>query len=545
MVETVPLKNEKSLLPFATLAQPSEEPFTKDAERAAVYCLAELDRDKGGGFFKKRTPEKLVFITEVYYPFWVAPFGSLVLLLDGLNLASHAIPYSVLPDFKVFKDEMKARSETHQAYATFLSNNVNYFQVSESEETKVIDGLITDTEFFEEFMPYLGEAVTTEAPAVDSVLVSPARDEDAVLLMTKELGNLQSKFIGDVTELNELIKLLNLKTKDFLDVLREEMKETEKKFSKPIKESKTALEKLTAKINKEHAEKITEMSSQFEQEMLAAQKEIITLEKTKEQLTAEIEHCEAEIKTAEINKDDVTEQKWKEKRSELKKEIPEISKKTKELTEKIRGIEENKRQAIFQLEAENDAKIKEASKDLMSVESSRDAEISIFQKAMEKLEELTATLIKQIDQLAKMREATIAEFDNLGVQQKKGRAALFHMPFYLVLYQSKQNTRYTFFAPSFVSSLGVGTKLKSAMGKVKVSQLFQPRSKKIISVLNKFAVLLGDDVAFSREINEACRKANLLEVETLKQSIAAGLDKLKADEWLSEQEVKSFNQIMK
>lgn len=545
MDETVPLKNEKSLLPFATPTQKSEEPLTKDAERAAVYCSAELDRDKGGGFFKKHAPEKLVFIAEVYYPFWVAPFGRLALLLDGLNLASHPIPYAVLPDFKVFKDEMKVRSKTRQAYATFLSNNVNYFQVSENEETKVIDGLITDAEFFEEFMPYLGEAVTTKAPVVGSVLVSPAKDENAVLLMTKELGDLQSKFIGDVTELNGLIKLLNLQTKDFLDALREEEKKTEKKFSNPIKEAKTALEKVTTKINKEHTEKITEVSNEFEQETLAAQKEIITLEKAKEQTTTEIEHCEAEIKTAEINKDDVTTQKWKEKRTELKKDLPEISKKTKELTEKIKEIEEKKRQAIFQLEAANDAKIKEASKDLIAVESARDAEISILRKEMEKLEELTATIIKNIDQLAKMREATIAEFDNFGVHQKKDKAALFHMPFYLILYQSKQNTRYTFFAPSLVSSLNVSTKLKSAMGKAKVSQLLQPRSKKIISVLNKFAVLLGDNVAFSREINEACRKANLLEVENLKRSIAAGLDELKAAEWLSEQEAKSFNQIMK
>jgi hypothetical protein len=544
MDETVPLKNEKSLLPFATPTQKSEEPLTKDAERATVYCLAELDRNKGGGFFKKHAPEKLVFIAEVYYPFWVAPFGSLTLLLDGLNLASHAIPYTVLPDFKAFTNEMQVRSETRQAYTTFLSNNINYFQVPNNEETKVIDGLIMDTEFFEEFMPYLSEAVTTKAPVVDSVLVAPAKDEDAVLLMTKELGDLQSKFIGDVTELNGMIKLLNLRTKDFLDVLRGEKKETEKKFSKPIKEAKTALEKVTTKINKEHTEKITEMSNQFEQEILAEQKEIITLEKTKEQVTAEIEHCEAEIRTAEINKDDVTAQKWKEKRTELKKELPENSKKTKELTEKIKEIEEKRRQAIFQLEAENDAKIKEASKDLIAVESARDAEISILQKEMEKLEELTATIIKNIDQLAKMREATIAEFDSFGVQQKQERAALFHMPFYLVLYQSKQDTRYTFFAPSFVSSLGVGTKLK-AMGKAKISQLFQPRSKKIISVLNKFAILLGDDVAFSREISEACRKANLLEVETLKQSIAAGLDKLKTAEWLSEQEAKSFNQRIK
>ena len=545
MDETVPLKNEKSLLPFATLTQKSDDPITKDAERAAVYCLAELDRDKGGGLFKKRAPEKLIFIAEVYYPFWVAPFGSLSLILDGFALASHAIPYAVLPDSKVFTDEMKVRSETRQAYTTFLANNVNYFQVSGNEETKVVDGLITDAEFFEDFVPYLGETVKTKAPIVDSVLVSPAKDKDAVLLMLKELGDLQSKFIADVTELNGLIKLLNLRTKDFLGVLREEMKKIEKKFSKPIKKAKTTLEKVTTKINKRHAEKITKVSNQFERKTLAAQKKIITLEKTKEQTAAEIEHCEAEIKTAEINKDDVTTQKWKEKRTELKKELPEISKKTKELTEEIKEIEEKKRQSLFQLEAENDAKIKEASKDLIAVESARDAEISILQGEMEKLEELTAAIIKNIDHLAKMREATIAEFDSFGVQQKQDKAALFHMPFYLVLYQSKQDTRYTFFAPSFVSSLNVSTKLKSAMGKTKISQLFQPRSKKLISVLNKFAVLLGDDVAFNREIKEACQKANLLEVETLKQSIAAGLDKLKATEWLSEQEATSFNQIMR
>jgi hypothetical protein len=543
MVETMQRKIEKTLLPFATLTQTSEEPLTKDAERAAVFCLAELDRDKGGGFFKKRPPEKLVFIAEVYYPFWVAPFGRLVLLLDGLNVASHSIPYLVLPNVKAFNDKMNISSETRQAYVTFLSNNLNYFQGSDSEETKVINGLITDADFLKEFMPYLNEAIMTETPVVDSVLISPTHDEAAVLLMTQDLENLQSKFVGDVKELNELIKLLNLKTQEFLEVLREEVKETEERFSKPIEEAKAALENKTAQINREYTEKITEISTQFEQETVVSRKEIITLEKTKEQITTEIEHCEAEIKTATINKDDVTEQKWKEKRSGLKKEIPEILTKIKALTEKIREIEENKRNAIFQLKSENDAKIKEASKDLMALGSSRDAEISIFQKEMEKLEELTSNIIKQIDQLAKIREATIAEFENLGIQQEKTKPSLVHMPFYLIRHQSGPNRRYTFFAPSFVGSIGVGTKLRSAMGKMKISQLFQPRSKKIISILNKFAILLEEDVAFSREINEACSKANLLGAESLRQSIVTGLNKLKEDEWLSEQECKSFNQI--
>jgi len=544
MVEIMQRKTNKTLLPFATLAPTSGASFTIDAERAAVFCLAELSRDKGGGFFKKRPPEKLVFIAEVYYPFWVAPLGRLTLLLDGLNATSHTINYSVLPDLKVFKDKMDIRSETRQAYVTFLSTNLNYFKVSDREETKVIDGLMTDTDFLKEFMPYLNEATTTETPVVDSVLISPATDEAAVLAMTKELEDLQSKFIGEVKELNEIIKLLDLKTKEFLEMLRKEAKETEQRFSKSIEEAKVALENKTSQINREYTGKITETSSRFEQETLASQKEIIALEKTQEQLAAEIEHCEAEIKTATINKDDVTEQKWKEKRSALKKELSEILKRTKVVAEKIKKIDENKKHAIFQLKSENDAKIKEASKDLMAVEASRDAEISIFQSEMEKLEELTTNIIKQIDQLAKMREATIAEFENLGVQQKKANSSLVHMPFYLIRYQSGPNRRYTFFAPSLVGSVGVGAKLRSAIGKTKISQLFQPRSKKIVSLLNKFAVLLEEDIAFGSEINEACHKANLLSAENLRQSIETGLNKLKEDGWLSEQERASFRQMM-
>jgi DNA repair exonuclease SbcCD ATPase subunit len=393
-------------------------------------------------------------------------------------------------------------------------------------------------------MSYLNEATMTDAPVVDSVLISPTNDEAAVLSMIQELENLRSKFVGELKELNEIIKLLNLKTKEFLEMLRGEVKETEEKFSKPIEEAKASLEAKTSEINREYTEKITEISTKFEPETLALQKEIIILEKAKERLSAEIEHCNAEIKTATINKDDVTEQKWKEKKEKLKKELPEILTKTKALEEKIREIEENKKHAIFQLKSENDAKIKDASKELIEIESSRDAQTSIFQKEMEKLEELTSNIIKQIDQLAKMREANIAEFENLGIQQKRMEPSLVHMPFYLIRYQSGPNRRYTFFTPSFVGSVGVGAKLRGAIGKVKIGQLLQPRSKRIISLLNKFAVLLEENIAFGREINEACLKANLLEAENLKQSIETGLNKLKEDGWLSEQECKSFSQVM-
>jgi hypothetical protein len=535
---------EKTILPFVTLSQTDTEPLMKNAERAAVFCLAESNRNKGGGFFKKQPPEKLLFITEVHYPFWVFPFGDFTLLFDGLNVASHSIAYSALPGLRVFKDDMSIQSETRQMYVTFLSNHLNYFQGSDNEETKVIEGLITDEEFLRDFLSYLKEATITEASVVDSVLISPFNDEAAIQSIVQGIEKSRSKFVEEASELNEIIKLLNLKTQEFLTILRGEVKETEARFSKQIEKAKASLENETSRINKEYAEKVTEISTKFEQEIVTLQKELITLEKTKEQIAAEIEHCEAEIKTATVNKDDTTVQKWREKRNELKKELPATLTKIKEFEEKIAEIEENKKTAIFQLKSDTDAKIKEAAKDLVELESSRDAEVKIYQGEMEKLEELTSTIIGHVDQMAKMRDVTIAEFDRLGIQQKDINSQLVYMPFYLVCYQLGGNKRYTFFAPSFVGSVSLGAKLRGAIGKGKISQLLQPRSKKIISILNKFAVLLEENIVFSREINEACRKANLLEATNLRESIKTGLKKLTEDGWLSEEECAASNSII-
>ena len=102
----LPKSNEKTLLPFAISSLPNEV-FNHEVEKAAVFCLAELNREKGGGFFKKRESEKLVFVSKIYYPFWLAPFRKWTLLLDGLNVTSQKIIYPALPDVEAFKKTLK------------------------------------------------------------------------------------------------------------------------------------------------------------------------------------------------------------------------------------------------------------------------------------------------------------------------------------------------------------------------------------------------------------------------------------------------------
>ena len=482
-----------------------------------------------------------MFVAKVHYPFWIAPLKNLALLFDGLNLSSHTITYPAIPDPQAFKDNMNQCSSTCEIYLNFLSNNLDHFQTSNGEQKKTVEGLISDVAFLGEFMNYLKEATTVDTPIVDSVIVSSAQDETRIKSNIKELENAYSNICQELETLTEIIKLLSKRTQETLGALREEIKATEEKFSTQIEKAKKDMEKKKLQITKEYNEKITEATNKYEQEILTHRKELIKLEKTKGEITSEIERIEAEIKTAVVNKDDNAEQKLKEKRTELKKGLPDIITAIKNLEENILEIEENKKKEFFQLKQENIEKIKEVGSDLKEIESSRDAEVKISQDEMEKIDEMTSTIIKKVDQLAKMRETVLTEFDSLGIKKEKVSLTLVYMPFYLLCYQAGSKRRYTHVAPSVIGNSGLGSRL---MGKKRINKLFQSRSQKIVSILNRFLKVIDENVVFSNEITEACKKANILESKEDLALMKKGLSELEIEGWLSSAEYASFGKII-
>jgi hypothetical protein len=533
---------EKALLPFANCSQ-ANIAFDNDVEKATVFCLSELNREKGGGFFKKQDAEKLVYISKVYYPFWLAPFKDATLLIDGLNVASHAITYPATPDLKAFMENLNSCSLTRQAYANFLSNNQNYFRDLGEGQKTVIQGLLNDAEFTVEFLNFAKEANKPDSPIVDAVLITPALDEAGVMAMLQNVEVTRQKLLEELASLTDTIKRLNSKTQESQASLREEIKATEEKFSLQIQQVKTEVETKVAKINKAYSDTVTKVADKYEQKTTILQKEILKSEKAQEQLDAEIERVEAEIKTSAINKDDSAERKWKEKRNKLKDQRPEIASALKELEKQTAEIEENRKTELFQLKQDNDAKIKEANKGLVEIEAARDAEIRTCQIEMEKIEELTSDIIEKVDELAKNREATILEFDELGTKQQRTDLSLIYLPFYLSCYQLKANKRYIYLSPSVVSDGSLTARLK-AVGKTKISKLLEPRSRTVLSILNSFMALLDENIVFNREISEACLKANLLQMENAKEAVENGLNKLNEQGWLSTSEFESFSQTV-
>ncbi|RLI20347.1 hypothetical protein DRO45_03875, partial [Candidatus Bathyarchaeota archaeon] len=85
---------------------------------------------------------------------------------------------------------------------------------------------------------------------------------------------------------------------------------------------------------------------------------------------------------------------------------------------------------------------------------------------------------------------------------------------------------------------------KGALGKVKIKHLLQPRSKKMVSLLNKFPALMEQNAVFKREMDEACVKANILRTESMLESVRIGLERLKKEGWFSDKEYEAFNKLL-
>ena len=530
------------IIPFSVLSENRTEPFAEEMERAALYCFAELEREKGGGLILRKPEEKLVFLAEFCYPLWLIPWSRLSLLFDGLKTTTHTLTYRSIPDVKTFIENAQRSSKTLETYMAFLSDNINYFQVSSDEKAMAIDALIVQSDFLKEFDLCLSQAKEIETQSSEIVFLQPAIDESTISSMTQELENLKLDFKEDVDILYESMKLLNKTTRNFVKTIRNKIKAIKEEFSAEIKKQESVIMPKVNRINEEYDEQITKLTKNFEKQLLPLQKEKVKFEKTKEQTLNKIERCNVEAKTCAANKDVVGERKWKEKANETKKEFSEIENKIEELEEKIKEIDDSRSLETFRLRSEWEAKVKEAKRDLLELESSRDAKIQIHTQEIEKLESLTSTIIQHVDTIVKLREANLTNLEKLGIPQKHKTVTLIYMPVYLACYKAEQKKRYVLFSPSVANSIGFTTKLKGALGRAKVKQLLVPRFRAITSFLNKFPALIERNAAFEREIYEAGDKADISKASSVREQIKSGLERLKEEGWFSEKEYRAFTE---
>jgi hypothetical protein len=543
-VKNLPKPLAKMLLPFAISAGDRATAFTKDMEMAAVFYLAESEREKGGGRILKKQPEELAFIAEAFYPLWLVPWEGRTLILDGLGATTHTFSYYVLPDVKTFEDDMQRSAERREAYSAALSNNANYFGSFAGKEEKKVESLIVNPEFIKDLVSYLPEAEEIEKPVANRAFLSSAIDESAIATILEELSNFKAKLREEINSLGKSMKLVSTITEQQVKIIREEIRGIEKKFDEKIEIIKPkAIEKVN-EIRRKCDVEITEVSKKFERQLRLLHKDHVKLEKKQDHLTFEINQCEAGIKSCKLRKDEGGELAWKQKLEINKKELQTLKKNIKDMDKKIEDAETAKKLEISDMRSKYDAEVEEAMKDLRELEASREAGIRMKQQEITSLKDTTSSIIDQVSEMRKLKRAALKELDKISAPKTQNRYAMVYLPLYIVCHEAEQKKRYVVYPPSVIGSMGILTRLKGVFGATKMKSFLQPRSKAITSFLNQLVTIIQKNPVFEKEVSDAGIQTSILRTKDSRELIKKGLKELKEEKWISGSELEVFSKTL-
>ncbi len=518
------------ILPFT-----AQKNGTLEAEAAAVFAVAELERNKGGGLVIRHSEERLAFITKIGYPLWLYPKNDLAFVFDGFNDANYVIPYPDLPSTKTFMGNLETNLRPREKFLAFLSENEGYFQQPVKDEQFVFRGLMRDTDFEIEFNIYRTEAENT-TPS-DIALLSPVLDERAISFMLGEFEKLQFFQKEETERLTEAIKLLNNTASQHQTELDFEASAVKEETDAKLKAQEELINPKVVELNKNYRHKIKTLTDTFDQEIERLQKLKAKALRVIESEAQKIKSLQREAKVHAETKHKIREKQTKEKIKQNQKGLKNLKKELKNAENKLKKAIKQKNQGIAKLHFELDAAIKLARQPLLELEDSRDTRVQAFRAESDKLFKLNMLVIDELNKSIAQREVIKNNFDALSIKDPSIRSpALYYIPFFVVCYEVGATRRYLMMPPSRVCDVDFSTKLKGALGMSKIKCLTAPRFKAVTALIFGLQQQTKQNPVFESQLRDFSEKSNLLKSSAFWVNVEKGLDNLKSEGWISKKE---------
>jgi hypothetical protein len=529
---------QKFILPFSEKGDTSVR-SDKDltAEVAAIFALAEMDREKGGRILSRHSSEKINFIAKIGYPLWLFPLSDKVSLFDGLNVSEYSLPYVNIANVKHFLDGLKSSSTSRESFEYFLAEHAQYFAKTDSKANLPLKGLITQPGMLAEFGSYRQEATKAKDQFAYVGLLSSPINQSKLLSVTQEIAHLRSTLEKEIKDLNTTIELLGKGSLQFHNELHDEIEAVKQEFSLEIKAEETAVSPIVKGIREVYDNKTASLARSIEEDQVPLQAEKLKLTKSKNELVEEIEQYCANAKKV-VGGDENAKMRWKRIIKEAKDKLSETEKRLKLTEKKLEELEKRRASEGLQLKSAREAEIKDARKKIFELEESRDAKILVAKQEMEKLASETKLISDQISKLLKLRQIDVAQFDKLCIKSFSENLdkAFVYMPFYVISYDKETKNRYLIVPPSSMSAINVSTKFKAALGRARIKSFLAPRFKELTSLAENIQRQSRENSVFAAELNQLGAMNNILAMDWICDEIDKGLLGLKKQGWLSDKE---------
>jgi hypothetical protein len=525
-----------------TLPFSSPKSRTHEVEAAAVYTIAEQNRNRGGGLLNRQPQETLRFIAKIGYPLWVIPRNGLALFFDGLDCNSHTVTYGEAASAITFINNLQTYQAPRETYMAFLCDHSNYFQQPPKPKQFTFRGFIGNREFRDEFNLYRKEA-TEVTP--NTALLSPLLEEQTITSTLNELDKLLAFFAEDEAKLSDCLRQVKKITRQYTTEIDYEATAAKEEAEAKIKAQQEFINPQIAKLQKDYNRKIKEVTASFDKEFEDQQKLKTKTEKFISSSESDLRSYEKNAKAASKKGHEIYEKRWKEKIKQAEKELSGLLKELKNIENNTNKLNKQKAAALSNLTLELDAEVKLAREPIAQLETVRDAKIFAFKQERNRLFTCEKPIIEGIDRNKRLRDDITVGFDNLGLgDQQLKTSILVYLPFYALCYESGLSRRYVLISPSDLGEFDFSAKLRGAFGVSKGRDLLVPRFGSIEAVVSKAQELVKENSAFEGQLSSLGERNNLLRNNTFCETVRTGLSTLKQLGWLSDREASELSNLL-
>jgi len=529
------------ILPYAVPEKGRKKKVNANMELTAILCLAEARRKKHVmvGF----SSEKILFISKLHYPLWAVPWENGCLIIDGLQILSSTLTYTALPDMELLFNDIERSQTLREQFRNALEKHAQTF-ADFSETVRIpMKAIVADNLLLSDVSEYVEETLALKADVTGNIiLIPPKLDEDAAGESAKKVFDLYERVQSDVKGLEHAAQVLNEMTQFHEQKSLREIELVNEAFKGEVDRVKPVVEKKVELLLKERDAKIEKMNRAAEAELNAKLREKERRQRELEKLELNRTEYKRRLDVRRSRHDKIGIARWEHSLRICENKISEVKERIHNVSRYIEKVRKQNQEDIDKLKYSYQTLIDSERKKIADIEASLESVTKAKEGENEKLRLMTTRIVSLIEQLAEQKRLHATELKSLAIPWKSEQITLLGVPFYLIGYQAEDKLYYRVYPPLRVtSSEGIVKKIEKTLLSFRlmsrIELLLQPRSK----MLNKmFDTVLEEkmktDRTFEGSLRELGVSNNLLKKAGFKEALTKGVEELKSEGWIKQEE---------
>ena len=526
--------------PYTILAANREKPFGEGSEYAAVLCIADAKRKKGGVL--GGSAEILQVFSKLYYPIWIFPWKGRSFFVDGLDISSCSLAIDKSIDVTSWIEEVSQETRRRSQYGNALER---LFQSCRSERHQLevsFKAILSEKNLLNFLLEPLKENQIEEGRIeAPPSLVKPILDERKAKEKAQLLIDRYEEALAEVNGLQYLMNMLRDGVAFHRKKAEREVKELAEKKDREILQLKPRVEEAVRQLKAERDNEIKKLTA-------AAEKNLEKINKKRERWEKELQKLEEQRQRYRARKKELKTRKSKVGINLLNKRVQGYTEKILKVDREARNCKKNAetvqstlRKNVAEINARYELQIQKEEDKISSLKDQLEKERREREDEVNRLGLKTESIIERLNEQVSRKEAFKAKLEELTLESESEETKLLSIPFYFARYTTGNKDKLVLFPPTAVDDpKGLVNRLKRAIIgfglEGRINLLLRPQSDDFNKLLATLEKRVAEDKALKEAMAEAGEANNLLLENNFHEKLASGLDELELEGWIGKEE---------